>query len=141
MSIGLFNNFSPRYLIIECYSDGMTNLKIDETLPQFHCHRALMLVADKQEARVYTMHDGYASRVLSFHVSTKRLEMLQKLSTYIPSIISESAPTKVFLFAPSRLAGEIIHFIPSSLQKSLVLHYGIYTESHPFELLQLVHKK
>lgn len=133
--------------------------KISEKLHQFKDETALILVAAKQEGRIYRASNGEIELLENFHIPTPhfsdneglsvqsghrenaveeiiRHDYLKHFEDFLHSLVPGFKPNHVYLFAPAHMAGElekITDKIFGDLPTKPIL--GIFTKEPPSEFL------
>lgn len=133
--------------------------KISGKLYQFKDETALVIVAAKQEGRIYRASNGEIELLEEFRISTPkfsdnegmpeeaghmenatediiRREYLEHFKTFLHSLASSFKPNHVYLFAPTHTAGElekIIDKIFGDLPTKPII--GIFTKEPPSRFL------
>jgi hypothetical protein len=138
-------------------------IKISEKLYQFRDETALVIVAAKQEGRVFRAGNGELELLEKFRVSTPHFsdnegmsqergrreniieenihhEYFEHFQKLLHSLAPRLKPTHIYLFAPAHVAGElekIVKPIFGALTVKTVT--GIFTKDTPVEFLERLH--
>lgn len=139
-------------------------MRIPRQLHQFRDETALVIVAAKQEGRVYRARNGEIELIEEFRTPTPKFsdneglseergrrennaelmikrDYLEHFEKLFRSIAPIPKPTNVYIFAPAHMAGEvegIIKPIFGALPVKTVT--GIFTKESPTEFLERIYK-